>query len=682
MALPDNLTTWQLTARAVTAETEVGDAANEIVATKEVQLRPLLPRFLTGGDRAKIGVVLINTTETPIEEGSLSAEITGAAVEAGALARTFTLDPGEQIQFDWTVVAPSDGQTDEVVFLAEARSISPDDDTLADAVRVALPLNRYETPEVVGTSGTVPPEGRVETVIVPDDATDSGELIVGLEASLAAGMTDALDYLEHYAYECNEQTTSRFLPNLLTMRALRTLGIDDPALADQLAFQLGVGVQRLVSRQNPDGGWGYWPGEDSSPFISTYVLWGLATADELGYAVPASSLEAAIAYLERSFQAPSDVTADWQLNEMAFTHFVLSELGEGDPGRASTLYDVRERMALYGQAYLAMALDNMREGEEDPRIDTLMDDIFAAVQLSATGASWHEAEVDNWTLNTDLRTTAVVLAAFVRLDPEQPILPQTVRWLMSARQAGRWATTQENAWSIIALTDWLATSGELEADYDWQVTLNEDEMGSGTFDEETLRESVELRTAVADLLRDEANVVRFERSNDTGQLYYTTQLRYALDALAVDALDRGVVVDRRFEFDGESVADVNVGDVFSVTVTLIAPDDRYHLLVEVPIPAGTEPVDTSLATESDFYGSPELAPVDEPFARWTPTYTDIRDDKVALVATYLPAGTYQYTFPVRATLPGEYRVLPVHAQQMYFPDVWGRSAGQLFTVRE
>ena len=87
VALPDNLTTWQLTARAVTAETEVGDATNEIVATKELQLRPLLPRFLTGGDRAKIGVVLINTAETPIEEGSLSAEITGAAVESGALAR-------------------------------------------------------------------------------------------------------------------------------------------------------------------------------------------------------------------------------------------------------------------------------------------------------------------------------------------------------------------------------------------------------------------------------------------------------------------------------------------------------------------------------------------------------------------------------------------------------------------
>ncbi len=430
--LPDNLTTWQMTARAVTAETEVGDAVNEVIATKEVQIRPLLPRFLTGGDRAKIGVVLINASEQMIEEGVLKADITGVAVESGELEREFSLEPGEQVQFDWTVAAPSDGGTGEMNFGAEARSISPDEASLADAIYLSLPINRYETPEVVGTSGTVPPEGRIETVIVPPEATDSGELVVGLEASLAAGMTDALDYLEHYPYECNEQTVSRFLPNLLTMRSLRKLDIDDPDLADQVAFQLGVGVQRLVSRQNPDGGWGYWPGEDSSPFITTYALWGLATADELGYTVPESSVEAAVAHLDRSFQAPSEVTNDWQLNEMAFSHFVLSELGEGDPGRASTLYETRERLALYGQAYLAMALDNMREGEEDPRIDTLLDNLFGAVQISATGASWHEADVDNWTLNTDLRTTAIVLATFVRLDPDQPILPQAVRWLMSA----------------------------------------------------------------------------------------------------------------------------------------------------------------------------------------------------------------------------------------------------------
>ena len=31
-------------------------------------------------------------------------------------------------------------------------------------------------------------------------------------------------------------------------------------------------------------------------------------------------------------------------------------------------------------------------------------------------------------------------------------------------------------------------------------------------------------------------------------------------------------------------------------------------------------------------------------------------------------------------LPGEYRVLPVHGEMMYFPEVWGRSGGEVFTV--
>ena len=85
------------------------------------------------------------------------------------------------------------------------------------------------------------------------------------------------------------------------------------------------------------------------------------------------------------------------------------------------------------------------------------------------------------------------------------------------------------------------------------------------------------------------------------------------------------------------------------------------------------------------YGPPNCKPVDAAqggWYDWTPSYTDYRDDKVALFATYLPAGTYEYTFQVRATLPGEYRVLPVHGEMMYFPEVWGRSGGELFTVRE
>ncbi len=684
VTLPDNLTTWTLAAKAVTADTKVGEATNDVVATKALQIRPLLPRFFTAGDRAQIGAVVVNTTDGTTDGGQLTIAVDGATLDSDQTDVAFTLDAGAQQRFDWPVTVGS--ETAVVTFTFAAQASITDSQALNDAVRIAIPIKRYETPETVGSSGTVPPEGQLEAIRLPANATDNGDLTVTLEPSLAAGMRDGLSYLEHFEYECNEQTVSRFLPNLFTVRALNELGIENNELAQQLNFQLGVGVQRLVSRQNDDGGWGYWPGEESNAFISSYVLWGLVSAQGMEYSVPQRVLDSAADYLDRQFQAPQDVTDNWQLNEMAFMNFVLSEMGQGDPGRAATLYDVRERLDLYGQALLAMTLANgTTDGSLDARTQTLLDDLYGAVQLSATGASWHETNTDWWTLNTDTRTTSMVLAAFVRLEPKEPLLPMVVRWLMSAREAGHWATTQENAWAIIALTDWMKASGELAGTYDWNVQLNGNDLGSGTVGPDNIASPVELRTAVADLLRDQANALQFGRSNESGQLYYTTQLRYYLDALAIDARDRGIVVDRRFELDGKSVESAAVGDVISVTVTVVAEQDLYQALIEVPIPAGTEPIDPRLATTSveyDQYGQIKPADAGKPWWWWTPTNIDLRDDKLALMATYLPAGTYEYTFRVQATVPGEYRVLPVHGEMLYFPEVWGRSAGALFVVRE
>jgi len=292
-------------------------------------------------------------------------------------------------------------------------------------------------------------------------------------------------------------------------------------------------------------------------------------------------------------------------------------------------------------------------------------------------------------MNTDLRTTAIVLYAFNRLRPDDPLLPQAVRWLMNARQSGRWSTTQENAWAIIALTGWMENSGELEGVYDWQVTLNGEELGAGSVDRANVDEAISLQAQVADLLRYEANGLQLGRSNDSGQLYYTAQLRYFLDATAISARDRGLVVSRRIlAADGQPASRAAVGDVLSVTVSLNVPTDAHFLLLEVPIPAGTEAIDPALSTTSNeftgpAFGTDGLDPWQEFWWRyWVPTHTDIRDEKAALFADHLAAGSYEYTFQVRAAIPGEYRVLPARAELMYFPDVWGRSDGALFTVTD
>ena len=110
-----------------------------------------------------------------------------------------------------------------------------------------------------------------------------------------------------------------------------------------------------------------------------------------------------------------------------------------------------------------------------------------------------------------------------------------------------------------------------------------------------------------------------------------------------------------------------------------------YFAVEDLLPAGLEPIDTSLKTASAVAQGADLQPGASPIADDVPYWyyfgqTSIHDDRVALFASYLPRGTYTYTYMARATTPGVFQTLPATAYQMYASEVFGRSAGALFTV--
>jgi alpha-2-macroglobulin len=67
---------------------------------------------------------------------------------------------------------------------------------------------------------------------------------------------------------------------------------------------------------------------------------------------------------------------------------------------------------------------------------------------------------------------------------------------------------------------------------------------------------------------------------------------------------------------------------------------------------------------------------------WWFSNIDFRDEAVVLSASYLPAGTYEFVYTIRTGLAGEYNVIPAVGQQVYFPEVYGRSAGTVFTITE
>ena len=61
-------------------------------------------------------------------------------------------------------------------------------------------------------------------------------------------------------------------------------------------------------------------------------------------------------------------------------------------------------------------------------------------------------------------------------------------------------------------------------------------------------------------------------------------------------------------------------------------------------------------------------------------HSEVRDSKVAVFATELPPGVYEYTYLMRASAAGQFRALPTTAYEMYFPETFGRSASALFPV--
>jgi uncharacterized protein YfaS (alpha-2-macroglobulin family) len=689
--LPDNLTTWRMSAKGVTADTLVGEAKVEIVSTLPLLVRPVAPRFFVLGDKVTLSAVVHNSTE---EDLQVDVSLTADGLLFDGVVQTVKVDAKDKARVDWRI---SVKQAQEVQLLFEAREASKFSAAmLSDAVEIALPVYRYSTPEVVATAGQLETaETRVETVLLPErfDPTQ-GELSLHLDPSLAAGMRDGLDYLEHFPYECIEQTVSRFLPNVMTYRALKQLGIEDAELEARLPQQVGVALQRIYARQKYDGGWGWWTADPSDPFLTAYVLFGLVQADRAGFAVDEEVMERAGWFLQDNLVQPKDVKYPWQANTQAFILYVLAEAGQGELGRTVRLFEQRDTLGNYGKAWLALAL-HVLEPDVTARTDALLSDLISTAVLSATGAHWEEETADYWTMNTNNRSTSIVLDALVRLDPGNDLIPNVVRWLMVSRKDGHWETTQETVWALIALTDVMVSTGELEGDLSYIVVLNGETLGEGDVTSADVDETRKLQVVIADLLLDEANRLEISRLPATadqtgeGRLYYSAYLRYFLPVEDVKALSRGVVVGRQYssvDVQDEWVNGADVGDVIQVKLTIVAPNDLHYLVVEDPLPAGCEGVDQSLQTTSVVGEPPALERVNDwdrwGWGWWWFSHTEMRDEKVVLFATYLPKGTYEYTYLMRASVPGEFLTMPALAYEMYFPEVFGRSDGGRFVVAE
>ena len=129
---------------------------------------------------------------------------------------------------------------------------------------------------------------------------------------------------------------------------------------------------------------------------------------------------------------------------------------------------------------------------------------------------------------------------------------------------------------------------------------------------------------------------------------------------------------------------------FTAQLTLVLPHDANYVMVEDFIPAGMEILNQNLKTSQQGIDSAQAQAevqfdASDPFAKgwgwWLFHEPQIRDDGILFSADYLPAGTYILTYTLIPLQAGEYRVLPAHAWESFFPEVQGTSAGAIFEIK-
>ena len=158
-----------------------------------------------------------------------------------------------------------------------------------------------------------------------------------------------------------------------------------------------------------------------------------------------------------------------------------------------------------------------------------------------------------------------------------------------------WRTTQETAQVLIALTEYLAQTGELDARFTYEVFLD----GVSVMRENVTRENIGRRGAISLRVSAGEHTVRITRSG-AGRLYYASAVEYYRGAGSVGAIQSldGPTVRREYldPKTDTTKTSFKVGDIVRVRLTVDMPREGWYMMVTDPLPAGFEAINYSLNT--------------------------------------------------------------------------------------
>jgi alpha-2-macroglobulin len=693
--LPDNLTGWRVFAIAATPGDRLGLGDYKFKSSKLTELRPVLPNQLTAGDHFTAGFSVLNRADkTRTLEVELQAR---GPIEAGSATahRTLTLGAFKRE----TVWLPVSTTGDGVIKLT-AVAFDPLD---KDALSEELPVHKRVSLDVAASYGTTVAPGVDESVQFPSEMmANVGDISVILTPTVLGNLDGALRYVRDYPYLCWEQRLTKAImaANYLELHGYLAADLDWPE-AKSLPQKL---LDDAASFQAPNGGMVFWTPDDArvSPYLSAATALAFNRLRGAGYTVPADVQKHLDDYLQallRSNTAPTFYSEGMVSSVRAVALQALAERNRVSLADLQRYEKYLPQMDLFGlAAYLEAAV---RVEGADSLARAVAGQILA--HSNQSGGEFHFSETwdDGYyqMLGTPMRSNCAILSAFLHYGQTQQgktlvgdVPFKLVRTITETRgDRDHWENTQENVFCTSALAQYAALYEKETPALSIAAALDGAAIGDAHFT--AFRDPpILLRrpNGAADAGR--KATVHIDRQG-TGRLYYATRLSYSLTDQAAKETNAGIEVHREYSVQRNgrwellaSPLNVKRGELVRVDLYLSLAAPRHFVVVDDPVAGGLEPVNRDLATASTVDADQtEFQAAGGSFwfkysdwseygiALWSFYHRELLHEAARFYADYLPAGNYHLSYGAQAVAEGEFHASPAKAEEMYDPDVYGKS---------
>jgi uncharacterized protein YfaS (alpha-2-macroglobulin family) len=624
----------QVRLMAVAYKDETFGAAESLMTVADpVVISTGLPRFLSLGDSVDMPVTITNTLSRS-SSAKLSIHVTGPVVVSGPSGTNLSLPANGETRTVFRIAAGNKVDTSRINVVVEA-SGEKFTESIAIGIRPSAPLQKaFSTGQI--TAGKVLKPAIASTAYLPG----TEKYTVVLSRSPVMQVAEQLRYLVQYPYGCTEQVISAAFPQLY-YGDLSAVISGKTGRQENANRNVIEAIRTIKLHQLYNGALTLWDGEGEAHWWTTiYATHFLIEAKKAGFEVDASLLNTLLGYINSRLRNRATINYHYNRTEnkkispkeVAYSLYVLALAGKPNVS-AMNYYKSNVALLSLDSRYLlscayAIAGDKRSFAELTPPAFT------GEQSVPQTGGSFYSY----------IRDEAIALNALLEVDPSNGQIPLMAKHVAQELKKRRWYSTQECAFSFLALGKLARSTGSSIA----TAEIRKAGKIVAKFDGKELRYDVQGNLADLEIV-----------AKGKGSLYYYIEAEGISASGEYVEEDSYLAVRKKFfDRDGKPLGNTfSRNDLVIVQVTL---ENKFNTRVENVVITDMLPAGFEIENPR----TRELPGMNWIMDASTPLHLDVRDDRINLFVD-LGAGRQVYYYSVRAVTPGTYRMGPVAADAMY-----------------